>query len=151
MESPSGRGRTPRKRVKGQPFRGFKSHLHRSDAAHARPRSVRPTIPGCPEPSSAGLVVARSGLTVGSCLDVSGLPAHRRPAVRPRRTCWCPPPGCSKSNAAFFRRVSSGAGREILTDTEIAGYHARVTRMARPDMLAWLHSTRPAMASGGVR
>ena len=30
MESPSGRGRTPRKRVKGQPFRGFKSHLHRS-------------------------------------------------------------------------------------------------------------------------
>jgi len=62
-----------------------------------------------------------------------------------------PAPGLFKSNAAFFRRVSSGAGREILTDTEIAGYHARVTRMARPDMLAWLHSTRPAMASGGVR
>ena len=29
MESPSGRGRTPRKRVRGQPLRGFKSHLHR--------------------------------------------------------------------------------------------------------------------------
>ena len=29
VESPSGRGRTPRKRVKGQPFRGFESHLHR--------------------------------------------------------------------------------------------------------------------------
>jgi hypothetical protein len=32
VESPSGRGRTPRKRVKGQPFRGFKSHLHRQRA-----------------------------------------------------------------------------------------------------------------------
>jgi tRNA(adenine34) deaminase len=32
VESPSGRGRTPRKRVKGQPFRGFKSHLHREAA-----------------------------------------------------------------------------------------------------------------------
>jgi tRNA(adenine34) deaminase len=29
VESPSGRGRTPRKRVRGQPLRGFKSHLHR--------------------------------------------------------------------------------------------------------------------------
>ena len=29
VESPSGRGRTPRKRVKAQVFRGFKSHLHR--------------------------------------------------------------------------------------------------------------------------
>ena len=29
VESPSGRGRTPRKRVMGQPIRGFKSHLHR--------------------------------------------------------------------------------------------------------------------------
>jgi tRNA(adenine34) deaminase len=31
VESPSGRGRTPRKRVRGQPLRGFKSHLHRTD------------------------------------------------------------------------------------------------------------------------
>ena len=29
VESPSGRGRAPRKRVRGQPLRGFKSHLHR--------------------------------------------------------------------------------------------------------------------------
>ncbi len=33
VESPSGRGRTPRKRVRGQPLRGFKSHLHRSAGA----------------------------------------------------------------------------------------------------------------------
>ena len=33
VESPSGRGRTPRKRVRGQALRGFKSHLHRSAGA----------------------------------------------------------------------------------------------------------------------
>ena len=35
------------------------------------------------------------------------------------------------------------AAPEILTDAEIARYHARVTEMAPPDMLAWLHSPRP--------
>ena len=36
VESPSGRGRTPRKRVMGQPIRGFKSHLHRHPPQAAR-------------------------------------------------------------------------------------------------------------------
>ena len=54
-----------------------------------------------------------------------------------------PAPGLFKSNAAFFRRGTSGEGREILSDAELAGYHARVARMAPPDMLAWLHSPRP--------
>ncbi|HYK31403.1 MAG TPA: peptide-methionine (S)-S-oxide reductase MsrA [Streptosporangiaceae bacterium] len=58
-----------------------------------------------------------------------------------------PAPGLFKSNAAFFRRGSSGAGGEILSDTEIAGYHARVKEMAPPDMLAWLHSPRPGAAA----
>ena len=48
-----------------------------------------------------------------------------------------------KSNAAFFRRGTSGEGREILTGAEIARYHARATAMALPDMLAWLHSPHP--------
>jgi aryl sulfotransferase len=47
-----------------------------------------------------------------------------------------------KSNAAFFRRGTSGEGREILTGAEIADYHARVAAMVPPDMLAWLHSPR---------
>ena len=42
VESPSGRGRTPRKRVRGQPLRGFKSHLHRS----AGPGAGRSACPG---------------------------------------------------------------------------------------------------------
>lgn len=48
-----------------------------------------------------------------------------------------------KSNAAFFRRGTSGAGREILSSEEIAVYHARAARLAPPDMLAWLHSPSP--------
>jgi hypothetical protein len=54
-----------------------------------------------------------------------------------------PTTGLFKSNAAFFRRGTSGAGREILSDAEIDAYHARVARLAPPDMLAWLHSAHP--------
>ncbi|HEV3068622.1 MAG TPA: sulfotransferase domain-containing protein [Streptosporangiaceae bacterium] len=54
-----------------------------------------------------------------------------------------PTAGIFKSNAAFFRRGSSGAGREVLSDAELAAYHARVAGMAPPDMLRWLHSPRP--------
>lgn len=51
-----------------------------------------------------------------------------------------PTAGIFKSNAAFFRRGTSGAGREILSDEELAAYHARVTQLAPSDMLTWLHS-----------
>jgi hypothetical protein len=51
-----------------------------------------------------------------------------------------PTAGIFKSNAAFFRRGSSGAGREILSDAELAAYHARVAALAPPDLLAWLHA-----------
>ncbi|HEX6454498.1 MAG TPA: sulfotransferase domain-containing protein [Trebonia sp.] len=51
-----------------------------------------------------------------------------------------PTAGILKSNAAFFRRGTSGAGREVLSDGEIAAYDARAAQLAPPDMLAWLHS-----------
>jgi aryl sulfotransferase len=51
-----------------------------------------------------------------------------------------PTAGVFKDNAAFFRRGRSGAGREILSTQELAGYHARVARLAPADMLAWLHA-----------
>jgi aryl sulfotransferase len=54
-----------------------------------------------------------------------------------------PTAGIFKSNAAFFRRGSSGAAREILTSDEIAAYHTRVAQLAPPDMLTWLHSREP--------
>lgn len=51
-----------------------------------------------------------------------------------------PTAGIFKSNAAFFRRGTSGAAREILSDEEVAAYHERTAQLASPDMLAWLHS-----------
>jgi len=53
-----------------------------------------------------------------------------------------PTAGIFKNNAAFFRRGTSGAGREILSDDEITAYHARAAQLAPHDMLTWLHSPR---------
>jgi aryl sulfotransferase len=49
------------------------------------------------------------------------------------------PAGVLKDANAFFRRGRSGAGRELLTDTEFAGYLDRAAKLAPPDMLTWLH------------
>jgi aryl sulfotransferase len=48
--------------------------------------------------------------------------------------------GVLKSSAAFFRRGTSGAGHELLTDEEVASYHERTGRMAPPELLTWLHA-----------
>jgi aryl sulfotransferase len=45
----------------------------------------------------------------------------------------------------FFRRGTSGAGREVLTDDELARYLHRVENMAPPDLLAWLHHEAPTV------
>ena len=44
-----------------------------------------------------------------------------------------------KSATAFFRRGTSGGGRELLTEDELAHYDARTAELAPPDMLRWLH------------
>ena len=49
------------------------------------------------------------------------------------------PPGILVDNAAFFRRGTSGSGRELLTGAERARYHARAAQMAPPGLLSWLH------------
>jgi aryl sulfotransferase len=49
------------------------------------------------------------------------------------------PPGVLKSTEAFFRRGTSGAGREQLTGAELAHYAARAQTMAPRDLLTWLH------------
>jgi aryl sulfotransferase len=48
--------------------------------------------------------------------------------------------GVLKSYDEFFKRGTSGAGREILTDDEIARYYARAAELAPPDLLSWLHN-----------
>jgi aryl sulfotransferase len=47
--------------------------------------------------------------------------------------------GVLKDGAAFFRRGTSGNGREVLTAAELARYERRVAQIAPPDVLAWLH------------
>jgi len=47
--------------------------------------------------------------------------------------------GILRSTAAFFRRGSSGSGRELLTDNEFAHYRARVEQMAPKELVDWLH------------
>ena len=49
------------------------------------------------------------------------------------------PAGVLKSSAAFFRRGTAGAAREVLGDDELAAYHARAGALAPPDLLTWLH------------
>lgn len=44
-----------------------------------------------------------------------------------------------KDRSAFFRRGSSGAGRELLTAGELARYEQRAAALAPADLLAWLH------------
>jgi aryl sulfotransferase len=50
------------------------------------------------------------------------------------------PAGVLKSSAAFFRRGTAGAAREILSADELDLYQARVAELAPSDLLAWLHA-----------
>jgi aryl sulfotransferase len=50
-----------------------------------------------------------------------------------------PPPGVAANTSLFFRRGTSGAAREILSDEEMGWYHTRVARLAAPDLIEWLH------------
>ena len=54
------------------------------------------------------------------------------------------PPGVLKSSAAFFRRGTSGAGREALSAAELGDYERRAAGLAPPDLLRWLHRSGPA-------
>jgi hypothetical protein len=49
------------------------------------------------------------------------------------------PSGVLRNKSAFFRRGSSGAGREALSPAELAHYHARAADLATPALLNWLH------------
>jgi hypothetical protein len=60
--------------------------------------------------------------------------------MRARADRLMPGGGVLKSSAAFFSRGTSGAGRELLTDEELAHYHARTAAMAPQDLLTWLHA-----------
>ncbi len=47
--------------------------------------------------------------------------------------------GVLKDRAAFFRRGTSGAGRELLSEADLERYRNRTARLAAPDLVSWLH------------
>lgn len=47
--------------------------------------------------------------------------------------------GVLEVRARFFRRGSSGAGRQVLGSDEVERYEARAAALAPPDLLEWLH------------
>jgi aryl sulfotransferase len=53
------------------------------------------------------------------------------------------PSGVLKSAEAFFRQGRSGAGRALLSEEELARYHARAAQLAAPELLSWLHHGGP--------
>ena len=59
--------------------------------------------------------------------------------MRERSSQLAPGTGVLKDSAAFFRRGSSGAGREALRLQEIAEYERRAAALAPPDLISWLH------------
>jgi hypothetical protein len=60
--------------------------------------------------------------------------------MRDRKDIHPPPPsGIVPDPALFFRRGSSGAARETLSDDELARYYARAARLLPPDLNEWLH------------
>ena len=62
------------------------------------------------------------------------------------------PAGILKSSAAFFRRGTSGAGREQLSEAELADYRRRAAQLAPPDLAAPGRPRRPVtVLSQGVR
>lgn len=58
------------------------------------------------------------------------------------------PSGILKDRSVFFRRGTSGAGREVLTEPELGEYYRRVSGMAPEDLLDWLHRDHGGMSHG---
>jgi aryl sulfotransferase len=85
-------------------------------------------------------LAGRLGITVQDAAWPALVQAATFESMRSNADRLVPTTGILKSNAAFFRRGSSGAGRELLSDEELAGYHARAAQLGPPDLLAWLHS-----------
>jgi hypothetical protein len=91
-------------------------------------------------PGQMRRIADRLGISVPESAWPALVHAATFEAMRDSADLLVPTSGILKSNAAFFRRGTSGAGREVLSDEEIAAYHARVAQLAPADLLAWLHS-----------
>jgi len=80
------------------------------------------------------------GITVPAQLWPSLVQAATFEHMRARADQFVPDAsGVLKDNAAFFRRGTSGAGRELLTADELVHYRTRTAQLAPSDLLTWLH------------
>lgn len=90
-------------------------------------------------PGQMRWLAAQLGISVAAQTWPGLIRAASFEAMRGHADNLVPTAGLFKDNAAFFRRGTSGAGREILDAQELAAYHARVAQLAPPDLIAWLH------------
>ena len=84
-------------------------------------------------------LAARLGFAVPEAAWPALVDAASFAGMRGRADWLVPTAGLFTSNAAFFRRGRSGAGRETLSEAELAGYCERAAQLAPADLLAWLH------------
>jgi aryl sulfotransferase len=85
-------------------------------------------------------LAARLGLTVPESAWPALVQAATFEGMRGRADELVPTTGIFKSNAAFFRRGTSGASREVLDEQELAAYSERAAQLAPAGMLDWLHA-----------
>ena len=70
--------------------------------------------------------------------------------MRARAQLLAPDPAdIMKDRDAFFRRGTSGAGEEVLSQEELAHYRDRVAGRGPPEVVAWLHHGRRAGGGPG--
>ncbi|HXQ44316.1 MAG TPA: DUF120 domain-containing protein [Acidimicrobiales bacterium] len=85
-------------------------------------------------------LAARLGIAVPEATWPVIVRAARFEEMRARADTVAPDPAdILKDRRAFFRRGTSGAGREVLSPPELAHYRRRVGLMAPPEVSAWLH------------
>jgi hypothetical protein len=137
---------------------------HLSDAWQRRTEPPQPSAAG---PHSPAIVLVHyddlSADLEGQMRHLAGLlgidvPEHKWPELvhaarfeQMRATAVRQAPdtgGVLKDPGAFFRRGYSGAGAEVLSADELAGYYARTSRLGPPDLLNWLHRVSKSETSG---
>jgi hypothetical protein len=85
-------------------------------------------------------LAARLGITVPEAMWPRLAEAATFDRMRAGADRFAPDPaGVLKNRGAFFRRGTSGAGRELLSERDLAAYRVRAAALAPPDLLAWLH------------
>ena len=84
-------------------------------------------------------IAAGLEITVPDALWPSLVEAATFKQMRASASRFVPSGAHLKNPTAFFRSGVSGEGRGLLSDAELARYHARAEQLAPPDLLAWLH------------